>query len=47
MSNVNTHFDMFSKIKACMGVIYFLVCVRRYESNLPSNICMIVGKKTQ
>ena len=28
-----------------MGVIYFLVCVRRYESNLPTNICMTVGKK--
>ena len=30
-----------------MGVIYFLVCVRRYESNLPTNICMTVGKRTQ
>ena len=30
-----------------MGVIYFLVCVRRYESYLPTNICMTVGKKTQ
>ena len=30
-----------------MGVIYFLVCVRRYESNLPTNICLTVGKKTQ
>ena len=29
-----------------MGVIYFLVCVRSYESNLPTNICMTVGKKT-
>ena len=27
-----------------MGVIYFLVCVRRYEANLPTNICMTVGK---
>ena len=28
-----------------MGVIYFLVCVRSYESNLPINICMTVGRK--
>ena len=28
-----------------MGVIYFFVCVRRYESNLPTNICMTVGSK--
>ena len=28
----------FSKIKACMGVIYFLICVRKHESNLPTNI---------
>ena len=28
-----------------MDVIYFLVCVRRYESNLPTNICMTVGRK--
>ena len=30
-----------------MGVIYFLVCVKRNESKLPTNICMTVGKKTQ
>ena len=30
-----------------MGVIYVLVCVRSYESNLPTNICLTVGKKTQ
>ena len=30
-----------------MGVIYFLVCVRRYKSNLPTNICLTVGMKTQ
>ena len=30
-----------------MGVIYFLVCVRKHESNLPTNICTTVGKKTQ
>ena len=47
ISCINTHFDMFSKIKACMGVVYFLVCVRSYESNLSINICMTVGKKTQ
>ena len=27
--------------------MYFLVCVRSYESHLPTNICMTVGKKTQ
>ena len=30
-----------------MGVIYFLVCVRKHESNLPTNIRTTVGKKTQ
>ena len=30
-----------------MGGIYFLVCIRSYASNLPTNICMRVGKKTQ
>ena len=30
-----------------MGVIYFLVCVRNHKSNLSTNICATVGKKTQ
>ena len=30
-----------------MGVIYFLVCVKKHKSNLPTNICTTVGKKTQ
>ena len=30
-----------------MGVIYFLICVRMHESNLPTNICATAGKKTQ
>ena len=30
-----------------MGVIYFLLCVRRYKSSLPTNICLEVGMKTQ
>ena len=30
-----------------MGVIYFLVCVRKHKSNLPTNIRTTVGKKTQ
>ena len=47
ISTINTHFDMFWKIKACMGVIYFLVCVRKHESNLPTNMHTTVGKKTQ
>ena len=47
ISTINTHFDMFLKIKACMGVIYFLVRVRKHESNLPSNMHTTVGKKTQ
>ena len=47
MCCINTHFDMFFKIKACMGVIYFLVCVRRYESNLPTNICLTVRENTE
>ena len=37
----------FSKIKACMGVIYFLVCVRKHKSNLSTNIRTTVGKKKQ
>ena len=47
VSNINTHFDMFFKIKACMGIIYFLVCVRKHKSNLSTNIRTTVGKKTQ
>ena len=47
ISNINTHFDMFWKIKACMVVINFLVCVRKHKSNLPPNIRTTVGKKTQ
>ena len=47
VSNINTHFDMFFKIKACIGIIYFLVCVRKHKSNLSTNICTTVGKKTQ
>ena len=31
----------------CMGVKYFLVCVRKHKSNLSTNICTTVGKKTQ
>ena len=30
-----------------MSVIYFLVCVRKHKSNLPTNICTTMGKKTQ
>ena len=30
-----------------MGVKYFLVCVRKHKSNLSTNICTTVGKKTQ
>ena len=30
-----------------MGVIYFLVCVRKHKSNLSTNIRTTVGKKTQ
>ena len=30
-----------------MGVINFLVCVRKHKSNLPTNICTTVGKETQ
>ena len=37
----------FSEIKACMGFVYLLVFVRKYESNLPTNICTTVGKQTQ
>ena len=37
----------FWKIKSCMGVIYFLVCVRKHESNLPTTICTTVGTKTE
>ena len=36
---------MFLKNKANMGVIYFLVCVRKHESSLPINIRTTVGKK--
>ena len=46
-ANRNKHFDMFFKIKACIGVNYFLVCVRKHESNLPTNMLTTVGKKTQ
>ena len=37
----------FPKIEAYMGVIYFLIWVRKYESNLPTNICATAGKETQ
>ena len=30
-----------------MGVKYFLVCVRKHKSNLPTNMHTTVGKKTQ
>ena len=30
-----------------MGVMYFLVCVRKHESSLPTNISTTVGKKTE
>ena len=30
-----------------MGVIYFLICVRKHESNLSTNICTTAGKETQ
>ena len=45
LSNRNTHFDMFLKIKACKGVIYFLICVRKHESNLPTNIRTTAGEE--
>ena len=45
LSNINTHFDMFSKIKACMSVIYFLICVRKHKSNLPTKICTTAGEE--
>ena len=44
LSNINTHF---SKIKAYIIVIYFLMCIRKCKSNLPTNICTVMGKKTQ
>ena len=47
ISNINTHFDIcFEKLR---HVIYFLVCVRKHESNLPTNIhtTVLVRKKTQ
>ena len=45
---IQTHIlTYFWKIKACVGVIYFLVCVGKYESNLPTNIHTTMGKKTQ
>ena len=28
-----------------MGVIYFLICVRKHESNLPSNIRTTAGEE--
>ena len=46
-SNRNTHFDIFFKMKAWMGVKYFFVYVRKHKSNLSTNICTTVGKKTQ
>ena len=46
MSYINTHFDMFLKNYG-YGVIFFLVCVRKHKSNLPTNIRTTVGKKTQ
>ena len=39
---------MIPKFQRCVfyiGVIFFLVCFGRYESNLPTNICLTVGKK--
>ena len=47
--HIITNFDIFSKMKACMSVIYFLamVCVRKYASNFPTDICTTVGKETQ
>ena len=30
-----------------MGLIYFLICVRKSVSNLSTNICATAGKKTQ
>ena len=30
-----------------MGVIFLLVCVRKHESNLPTDMHTTVGKKTQ
>ena len=38
---------MLLKNYACLGVIFFLVCVRKHKSNLPTNIRTTVGKKTQ
>ena len=48
MLNINTYIlTYFWEIKACMGVIYFLVCVKKHKSNLSTNIHTIVRKKTQ
>ena len=45
---IQTHIlTCFWKIKACMGVKYFSVRVRKHASHLPINICTTVGKKTQ
>ena len=38
----------FSKLRhVWVSYIYFLVCVRKHKSNLSTNICTTVGKKTQ
>ena len=37
----------FSKNEVRMDVIYFLICVRKHKSNLPTNICATGGNKTQ
>ena len=48
MSIIQTHIlTYFWKIKAGVGVIYFLVCVGKHDSNLPTNSRTKVGKKTQ
>ena len=45
LSNITHILPYFSKIKACMGVIYFLICVRKHESNLSTNIRTTAGEE--
>ena len=44
---LNAHFDMLQNLNnvACMVAIWFFVCVRKHESNLPTNILTRVGKE--
>ena len=44
----HTLWHVFQNLRQCMyGCQYFLVCVRKHKSNLSTNICTTVGKKTQ